>query len=101
MSAPANKAKQQLRLELEAIIKQNREAFEGEYGDEIDGLLGLSRDEIDAITPGVTDLETYAKLIDVVKEASRRNLSQAELKDRIQALGSIGVDIAKKVGSLA
>lgn len=86
--------------ELKAILKRNHEAFVGEYADEINALLGLSRSEIDAITPDTTDLETYDQLITVVKEASRQNLSQAQLVSRIKKLGDIAVTIAKKVPSL-
>jgi hypothetical protein len=82
-------------------MKKNREAFEGKYGEQLNELLGLSREEIDAITPGVTDLEIYDQLITVVKEASRANLRQATLKAQIEALGGVAVEIAKKTGSLA
>jgi len=87
--------------ELREILKRNHEAFLGEYAEQINQLLGLSRAEIDAITPDTTDLETYDQLITVVKEASRRNLSQAELKQRIEKLGNVAVTISKKVASLA
>jgi hypothetical protein len=80
---------------------ENREAFEGQYKNEINGLMGLSKSEIDAITPDVTDLEIYDQLISVVKEASRVNLAQAQLKARIEELGNVAVEIAKKVPSLA
>ena len=80
---------------------ENREAFEGQYKNEINGLMGLSKSEIDAITPDVTDLEIYDQVISVVKEASRVNLAQAQLKARIEELGNVAVEIAKKVPSLA
>jgi hypothetical protein len=101
MATRRNDAKEKMRLELKAIIKKNNEAFQGEFAEEIKGLLGLSRDEIDAITPDVTDLAVYAALIEVVKDASRKNVSQAELKARIRGLGNVAVEIAKKVGPLA
>jgi hypothetical protein len=101
MPTRRNEAKEKMRLELKAIVKKNNEAFQGEFGEEIKGLLGLSSAEMDAITPDVTDLATYAALIEVVKEASRKNLSQAELKARIGQLGDVAVVIAKKVPSLA
>ena len=51
------------------------EAFNGTYKTEIEGLLGLSRAEIDAITPNdTTDLATYERLMAVVREASRKRL---------------------------
>ena len=92
---------EEFRKSLQESIKKNREAFEGEYKDEIDSLLGLSREEIDRITPDTTDLVIYDQLITIVKEASRANIKQAELKAQIKELGNIGIEIAKKVPSLA
>ena len=89
------------RKKLEDRAAANRLAFEGEYKDEIQGLLGLSKEEIDKMTPGTTDLETYSRLISVVKEASAANVAQAELKDNIMQLGELAVSIAKKVPRLA
>ena len=56
--------------------------------------MGLSKAEIDAITLDMTDLEAYDQLITVVKAASSANLSQAELKSRIEELGEIAKKIA-------
>ena len=78
------------------------EAFNGTYKTEIEGLLGLSKAEIDAITPNdTTDLATYERLMAVVREASRKNVSQALLVSRIEALGDVAKSIARKVPSLA
>lgn len=93
-------AKEKMRKELQAIIRKNRQAFEGEYGEQVQQLLALSRDEIDAITPDGTDLAVYDHLIEVVKEASRKNLSQAQLRARIRELGKVAVVIAEKVAGL-
>jgi len=90
-----------LEQEFREILRKNHEAFVGKYAKEIDELLGLSRAEIDAIVPGTTDLEVYDQLMTIVKEASRRNLSQAELKTRIETLGDIAITIAKKSATLA
>lgn len=86
---------------LKQQLKASREAFDGEYKDELAQLAGLSREEIDKITPGTTDLQKYDELIVLVKEASRVNLSQAALIERIKKLGSVAVSIAKKVPALA
>jgi hypothetical protein len=91
----------EFRKKLEGRAADNRRAFEGIYREEIEGLLGLSRAEIDQITPGATDLQTYAQLVTVVKEASAANIAQAELKSRITALGEIAINIAKRVPKLA
>ena len=97
---PAN-SKEALRAELRLVIKRNREAFEGAYGDELKALLGLSREQIDALTPDGTDLAVYDQLIDVVKTASRKNLSTAQLRARVKALGQVALTIAKAAGILA
>jgi hypothetical protein len=87
--------------DLDKTIRRGREAFSGKYSKELNDLAGLSRSEIDAMAPGITDLQKYDELIAVVKEASRVNLAQAELRNQIQKLGDIAVSIAKRVPSLA
>jgi len=87
--------------DLEDTLERGREAFKGAYKDELNELAGLSRSEIDAITPDTTDLEKYDELITVVKEASRVNLSQAQLRQKIESLGAVAVNIAKRVPSLS
>jgi len=87
---------------LDRAVEDAHGAFIGKYRSEIEGLLALSKAEIDAITPdNATDLETYETLMAVVREASRLNASQAQLAGRVRALGDIAVAIAKKVPKLA
>jgi len=76
-------------------------AFNGVYKVELDNLTGLSKDEIDAITPGTEDLRVYSVLIKVVEKASKENISKAQLVSDIKELGEIAVKIAKKVPKLA
>jgi hypothetical protein len=85
---------------LEERAERNRKAFMGQYKDELNALIGLSKEDIDKVTPGTTDLEIYAQLISVVTEASADNIGQAELKNRIMALGEVAVEIAKRVPAL-
>lgn len=87
--------------DLEAALNASHEAFMGKYKDELDALMGVSRESIDAILPGTTDLKEYDRLIAVVKEASRKNLAQAELRARIEALGDVAMRIVEKVPRLA
>jgi len=89
------------RQELQTKAKENRLAFEGQYREEIQGLLGLSREDLDQITPSTTDLETYDQLITVVKKASAANISKAELKNRVMELGEVAISISKRVPKLA
>lgn len=91
---------EEFKRRLKEQLETSRIAFNGLYKNELDRLLGLSRDEIDAITPGTTDLQKYDELIALVKEASRVNLSQAKLATEIRKLGDIAVVIAKKVPAL-
>jgi hypothetical protein len=94
-------ARAELQRDLARIIDQTRAEFEGKYGDELQGLLGLSKDELEEIVPQVEGTEVYAQLIAVVRAASARNLSIAQLRSRIRALGEVAVAIAKKVPGLA
>lgn len=88
------------KADVDATLARSREAFDATYAKQLNELSGLSRAEIDAISPGITDLQKYDELIAVVKTASRHNASQAELKNQIVALGDIAVKIAKRVPSL-
>ena len=85
---------------LQRRIQENKKAFQGIYADQLNALMGLSREEIDAIVPGTSDLEIYAQLMTVVNQASAVNLEQAALKNRIQNLGEIAVKIASKIPGL-
>ena len=96
-----SKARELYRKRVAEAMKRADEAFRGEYAEQINELLGLSREEIDEITPDTTDLLTYDQLIEVVKEASRVNLKQAELVKGIEEMGEVAISIAKKVPSLA
>ncbi len=87
--------------EFDDLFAEAEAAFDGEYKNELDNLLGLSREEIDAVTPGTSDLKIYDVLISVVKKASKDNISQAQLIDNIRSLGEVAVKIAKKVPSFA
>jgi len=87
--------------DLATTLRNSNEAFRGKYKGELNALSGLSREEVDSITPGITDLQKYDELITVVKEASRVNMQQAQLKAQIIRLGTVAVEIAKRVPSLA
>lgn len=95
------RARETYRQRVRQAIQAANEAFQGDYATELSQLLGLSHEEIDVISPGAADLETYNKLIAVVQQASRMNVDQAELGDRIRELGAVAVSIAHKVPALA
>lgn len=72
-------------------------AFDGVYKEELNKLMGLSKEEIDSVTPGTEDLRVYLALIKMVEQASKDNLSRAQLIEHIKELGGIAVKIARKV----
>ncbi len=76
-------------------------AFDGVYKNELDKLTGLSKEEIDSVTPGTEDLRVYSVLVKVVEKASKENISKAQLVEDIKELGDIAVKIAKKVPEFA
>lgn len=85
---------------LKRRAEENREAFNGNYKNQINALMGLSREEIYAIVPGTHDMEMYDQLITVVKQASIANIEQAELKNRIEDIGTVALKIASKIPGL-
>ena len=85
----------------EDMFSEANDAFDGTYKKELDALTGLSKDEVNSVTPDVTDLKEYLALIKVVEKASRDNISQAELITNIKNLGEIAIKIAKKIPQFA
>lgn len=83
------------------LFAEADDAFNGKYKDQLNELMGLSKSEIDSLTPDTTDMSTYSKLIKVVEQASKDNLSQADLITNIKSLGDLAIKIAKKVPALA
>ena len=71
-------ARERFRAEVQESLARAEASFRGQYAPEIEGLLGLSETAIREITPDPTAVETYDKLIGVVKAASRQNIAQAE-----------------------
>lgn len=82
-------------------LDRNKAALMGSYAKEIGDLLKLSDQQLSTIIPDTTRTETYNNLISVVKEASRANVQQADLVNKITALGQDAVKIAKLVGLMA
>ena len=94
-------AKNRMREELRQLAARNQIAFGNQYAEELTALQGLSQDELDEISPNVSSAADYASLMDVVKDASVKNMKVAELKERIEALGQKAVAIARLVPKLA
>lgn len=93
--------REQRRERLRRLAQKADESFNGKYKEALDQLTGLSKDEINSVTPDTEDSRTYSVLLKVVEEASRKNLTQAELVDDIKELGDVAIKIAKKIPKLA
>lgn len=93
--------REQRRERLRRLAQKADESFNGKYKEALDQLTGLSKDEINSVTPDTEDSRTYSVLLKVVEEASRQNLTQAELIDDIKELGDVAIKIAKKIPKLA
>jgi len=79
------------------LFEEANAAFNGQYKEVLNKLYGLSKDEINSVMPGTADLQMYAVLIKVVEDASKKNLSQAQLIKNIKDLGDLAVKLAKKI----
>jgi hypothetical protein len=90
-----------LKKALDASLHFNQDAFKGTYRVHLHELLGLSDEEIAEACPDVRAVQDFNTLIAVVSEASRKNLSHADLANQIKSLGANAVNIAKLVGGLA
>jgi len=82
-------------------LDQNKAKMMGSYNKQLGDLMKLSDEQLSAIIPNVSKTETYNNLISVVKEASRANVQQADLQNKISALGQDAVKLAKLVGLFA
>jgi vesicle coat complex subunit len=83
------------------LFEEADAAFNGIHKAELDELTGLSKEDIDSVTPGTEDLRVYSVLVKVVEKASKENISKAQLVADIKELGDIAVKIAKKVPRFA
>ena len=92
---------EEMLAEMQKAADRAEQALNGKFANIYKELRNLSPDEIDAITPDTRDQKEYERMVALVQEATERNLSQAQLVERIQALGDVALSIAKKVPTLA
>lgn len=98
MTTGRKETMEKMQQELDADVADTRGEFDRAHADVLQKLRGLSEEDLKEVLPNVSDRAVYDKLIAVVQDASAKNLSNAELVERIQALGSVAVAIAKKAG---
>jgi len=87
--------------EMDAAADRAEAALNGKFAEFYKGLRKLSPEEIDEITPDTADQKEYERLIALVQAATEKNLSQAQLIQRVKALGDVAIRIAKRVPQFA
>jgi nitrogen regulatory protein PII-like uncharacterized protein len=83
------------------MVKDADKAFDGIYSTQLSDLTKMSEQEFQSVSQGEDSGAIYTVLIDVVKEASRKNIAQAELVSNIKELGEKATKLAMKIPSLA
>ena len=101
MTGKADDEFEAMLADLERAADRASQALEGKFSDVYKQLRALSPEEIGDITPDTTDQQEYERLIALVQEATVRNMSQAQLVERIRALGETAKMIARKTNALA
>lgn len=92
---------EQMFAEMDAAADRAERTLEGRFGSIYRELRGLSPEEINEITPDITDQKEYERLIALVQQASDQNMEQAQLVERIREMGDVAKKIARKVTSLS
>ncbi len=87
--------------EMDAAAERAEAALNGQFATIYEELRNLAPEDIDDITPGISDQKEYERLMALVQIASQQNIDQAELINRIRDLGEIAKKIARKIPSLA
>ena len=82
------------------LAEEADKAFNGDYSEELNDLVGLSKEELESVIPDTQNKNTYKALIKIVEQASKENTKQADLINNIKELGEVAVNIAKKVPGL-
>ncbi len=91
------KFRKQMEEEMRAASEKASKETDEMLDDELKALQNATSVDLEALRPKVTDTEAYDKLIKVVKEATQKNESLAQLKANIQALGSEVLKVGKEV----
>lgn len=88
------------KAELREKSRLSRQRADELLAEELQALKDATASDLESLRPQITDEETYDRLIAAVEEASRRNESLAQLKTRLEALGSTAVNVGKKAAKL-
>ncbi len=81
---------------LKKISRESREKADAALSEELQALKEATDTKLEELRPRVTDEATYDKLIAEVKEATARNESLAQLKERVKKLGPVALCVLKE-----
>ena len=93
-------SEEEIRRQMEAAADRAAKAATDDLAEEFKALQDATIADLEKLKPKVSDSEAYDKLIVAVKEATAKNESIAEFKNRLQKLGSNVVALAKEVKGL-
>jgi transposase len=89
-----------MRAELERQSEEAAKETDELLSEELDALKDATAADMESLKPKITDKETYAKLIDAVKESTDKNESLAQLEARLKTLGTTAIKVAKEAVKL-
>lgn len=88
------------RERMERAANEAAEETDRELADELAALKRATTADLEHLKPDITDETAYNKLIEAVRESTRRNESIAQLTTRIRTLGQGVVKVAKEAAKL-
>lgn len=92
--------RKQMEEEMQAASEKAKNETDELLEPELKALKNATSTDLEALRPKVSNSEAYDKLIKVVKEATQKNESLAQLKANIQALGSEVLNVSKEMVDL-
>ncbi|MCX6150084.1 MAG: hypothetical protein NTX22_06140 [Ignavibacteriales bacterium] len=82
---------------IKEIIEEARQKTDQQLAGEITSHTNLTEEEINKIAPAKLDKENLAKLIDIVKDATKSNEEKAQAVKSVDQFVSLLISIAGKV----
>jgi hypothetical protein len=87
--------REEKKKKLRDLARQSKQKADELLEDELRVLAEATQSDLEALRPKITDEQTYQKLIAAVRESTSKNESLAELKDRLEKVGSGLSQVAK------
>ena len=82
---------------LKRISIESRKKADAALSEELQALKEATGTKLEELRPHVTDESTYDRLVAEVKEATSRNESLAQFKERVEKLGPAALRVVKEL----